>query len=375
MVGYCSKDIGRSHFRTASKNVSRTEINVALAEYRKLQRQVVKDVRLELGKKNFWICLHRFRQEFLRPLTPSPVTTVTWMIQDGEYLPSYSWICPTSALPMDALRAEAYYVALVCPSLFRREHAYSLFFSGGPGGRVSESFELWDNQDAEWIELTCDQAKVHAGRRAEVEDSIDSVAELRNRRRASAAVAHRRMPGVPQYLVGPDSDSDEEPPPPLRPSALVPTFRRGLGSHADGSDLLPALAHPSCAESGCDKGGTVTMVPCNGTCGGLLHPNCGLPSPDSSRRTCSSCAPPADDGEPSDDADPAADEDTAPLPSLESCCDPGCTADDIVNAVPCHNNCGGILHLTCGVSTSLDDSQRTCSLCAGLTRGKRRRTG
>ena len=92
MVGYCSKDIGRSHFRTASKNVSRTEINVALAEYRKLQRQVVKDVRLELGKKNFWIALHRFRQEFLRPLTPSPVTTVTWMIQDGEYLPSYSWI-------------------------------------------------------------------------------------------------------------------------------------------------------------------------------------------------------------------------------------------------------------------------------------------
>ncbi|CAM9701407.1 unnamed protein product, partial [Sphacelaria rigidula] len=171
MVGYCSKDVGRGHFRTASKNVSRPEFNVALAEYRKLQRQVVKEVRLELGKKSFWSCVRCFREEFLRPLTPSAVAILTWMIQDGEYLPSSSWICPTSVHPVEALRAEAYFVALVYPSLFRRGHAYTLFFSGGSGGRVSESFALWDHKDAEWIELTCDQAKVHAGRRTEVADA------------------------------------------------------------------------------------------------------------------------------------------------------------------------------------------------------------
>lgn len=291
MVGYCSKDVGRSHFRTAMKNVSRTEVNVALAEYRKLQRQVVKEVRLDLGKKNFWSCVRRFREEFLRPLTPSPLAIVTWMIQDGEYLPSPSWICPTSALPMDALRAEAYFVALICPSLFHRKHAYSLFFSGGSSGRVSESYDLWDHQDAEWVELSCDQAKVHAGRRAEVADAVDAERELHNRRRAAASVADLRMPGVPNYPVGPDSDSDDGVQPPLRPSALTPTFRKGPGSPDDGSDQLPLLVHPSCCDADCDKAGSIGMVPCAGNCEGLLHPTCGYStSLDDSRRTCPVCA-------------------------------------------------------------------------------------
>ncbi|CAM9204491.1 unnamed protein product, partial [Sphacelaria rigidula] len=38
MVGYCSEDVGKSHFRTKLKGVSKTEVNVTLAEYRKLQR-------------------------------------------------------------------------------------------------------------------------------------------------------------------------------------------------------------------------------------------------------------------------------------------------------------------------------------------------
>ncbi|CAM9298066.1 unnamed protein product [Sphacelaria rigidula] len=290
-VGYCSKDVGRGHFRTATMNVSRTEINVALAEYRKLQHQVVKDVRLELGKKNFWCCVRRFREEFLRPLTPSPVAILTWMVQDGEYLPSSSWICPTSAHPMEALRAEAYFVALVCPSLFRREHAYTLFFSGGSGGRVNESFALWDHQDAEWIELTCDQAKVHAGRRAEVADAVDAVRDLRNRRRASAAVADLRMPGVPNFPVGPDSDSDDGVQPACRPSAPTPTFRNAPGAPDDGTEDLPLLVHSSCSEPRCVTGGCIGMVPCAGSCDGLLHPTCGLSaSTDDSRRTCSLCA-------------------------------------------------------------------------------------
>lgn len=146
-------------------------------------------MRLDLGKKNVWSCVLRFREELLRPLTPSPVAILTSMIQDWEYLPSSSWIYPTSAHPMEALRAEAYFVALVCPTLFRCEHAFTRFFSSGSGDRRS----FWDHQDAEWIELTCDQDKVHAGRRAEVADAVDAVGKLRNRRRASAAAADVRI--------------------------------------------------------------------------------------------------------------------------------------------------------------------------------------
>ncbi|CAN0172202.1 unnamed protein product, partial [Ectocarpus fasciculatus] len=36
-------DEGRSHFRTATKGVSRTEVNIALAEYRTLQRTLVSE--------------------------------------------------------------------------------------------------------------------------------------------------------------------------------------------------------------------------------------------------------------------------------------------------------------------------------------------
>ena len=40
MVGYCTKDEGKGHFRTKRKGVTRTEVNIALAEYRKLQHNV-----------------------------------------------------------------------------------------------------------------------------------------------------------------------------------------------------------------------------------------------------------------------------------------------------------------------------------------------
>lgn len=61
MVGYCSKDEGRAHYQSCKKGVSRAEVNVALAEYRKIQRACVSEDRVELGKKNFWGLLRRFR--------------------------------------------------------------------------------------------------------------------------------------------------------------------------------------------------------------------------------------------------------------------------------------------------------------------------
>ncbi|CAM9204417.1 unnamed protein product, partial [Sphacelaria rigidula] len=129
-------------------------------------------------------------------------------------------------------------------TLFRREHAYSLFFSGGVGGRVSDSFALWDHQDAEWVELTADQAKVHASRRAEVVDAVDAVRVLRNRRRASAAIADSRLPGVPNFPVGPDSDSDDNSNRLVRPSALAPALSIDSNSDSVSADLtIPDHRH------------------------------------------------------------------------------------------------------------------------------------
>ncbi|CBN76711.1 hypothetical protein Esi_0000_0510 [Ectocarpus siliculosus] len=137
MVGDCSKDEGRSHFKTVTKGVSRTEVNIALTEYRTLQRSVVSELRTEIGKKNFWGVLRRFKQEHLRGISVSPVQLISWYINDGEGMPSHTWICPTSAFAMEAARADAYFTALMSPSLFTRKDAYLLFFSGGQGGRVS----------------------------------------------------------------------------------------------------------------------------------------------------------------------------------------------------------------------------------------------
>ncbi|CAN0344727.1 unnamed protein product [Ectocarpus sp. 12 AP-2014] len=76
MVGYCSKDEGRSHYKTKRKGVTRTEANVALAEYRVRQRRVLTDNRTDLGKKNFWPAVLRFKQENVRALAVSPQLVV-----------------------------------------------------------------------------------------------------------------------------------------------------------------------------------------------------------------------------------------------------------------------------------------------------------
>ncbi|CAM9234750.1 unnamed protein product [Ectocarpus sp. 8 AP-2014] len=56
---------------------------------------------------------------------------VTWIIQNQQAVPSSAWICPYSAFPMDAARADAFSIVLFCPSLFIRKHAFLPFFSGG----------------------------------------------------------------------------------------------------------------------------------------------------------------------------------------------------------------------------------------------------
>ena len=70
MVGYVCKDSGKSHYKTFRKNISKAEANIALTGYRVRQRQLVKDNRVELGKKNFWCILMRFKQ--VRSVTTLP---------------------------------------------------------------------------------------------------------------------------------------------------------------------------------------------------------------------------------------------------------------------------------------------------------------
>ena len=277
MVGYCSKDEGRSHYKTEAKCVSRTERNIALAEYRTLQRSVVSEYRTEVGKKNFWGVLRRFRQEHLRGISVSPVQLTTWYIQDGEGMPSSTWICPSSAFPMDAERSEAYFVALTCPRLFTRKHAYLLFFSGGQGGRVSSSFALWDHQDLEFSEMTVDQAKVCSHDRLELEGAMDVAREKIVR---DLAASRGAPSGVLNFPV--DADSDDEWVDVAAGSAPTPTALRHYDSigrtNADtssASEDLPLIVCPKCVEPGCTKAGNMAMISCS-LCDGDLHRSCGV---------------------------------------------------------------------------------------------------
>ncbi|CAM9795679.1 unnamed protein product [Ectocarpus sp. 13 AM-2016] len=168
MLGYCSKDQGRPH----------------------------SEDRVELGKKNSWDLLRRFKQEHLRGISVSPLQMVTWIIQDQQAVPSSTWICLSSAFPMDAARADAFAIALFCPSLFIRKHAYLMFFAGGQGGRITTSHEDWDMQDREFADMTVDQAKFCSHDRLELEGAMDTARERAVR---EVANARRHLPGVPNF--------------------------------------------------------------------------------------------------------------------------------------------------------------------------------
>ena len=92
-------------------------------------------------------------------------------------MPAPAWILPTGSQAMVAARCESWWVARTCPRLFTREHAYNLF-SGGQGGREGTSFELWDYQDRDFSDMTCDQAKVCSNKRLTVEGALNNAREV-----------------------------------------------------------------------------------------------------------------------------------------------------------------------------------------------------
>eukprot|EP00903_Cladosiphon_okamuranus_P009015 g8623.t1 len=206
MVGYVLKDDVRSHFRTARKNVSREEANTALRDNRQRQRRMVKENRTEIGKKNIW----------------------------------------SSTAAMEAVRADAFWVAILTPALFTRQHSYILFFSGGQGGRVSTSFALWDMIDGEFEDLSR-------------ESSAREVATFT-----------MEPPGVLRYAVDADSDvegatsSHSAPTPPAsRRMDLFASFGRSTSETSPNADDMPLVVHPRCVEPGCSSEGNLCMLQCD----------------------------------------------------------------------------------------------------------------
>lgn len=239
-------------------------------------------------------------KESLKALTISPQLAAQWLINDGEYLPSHTWICPTSAAGIVPEAADAYWVCALAPKLFTRRHTFDLFFSGGYSGRTTSSFRLWDYMDRAYEDLSVDQAKVCSHDRQRVEGALDLAREDAVRQAAS----FRDTPdGVLRYDV--DADTDEDlpviqnassracPPPSAtvvrgRLSQLVRTSSDNTAASAD----LPLVHHPKCIQAGCSREGNFGMVSCF-TCGGHLHRGCGtLIDEDDEEcldRRCSSC--------------------------------------------------------------------------------------
>lgn len=218
---------------------------------------------------------------------------VQWLINDGEYLPSHSWICPSTAAPMDPARADAYWIAMLTPSQFTREHAHTLFFSGGQGGRISSSFPLWDAMDREFEDLTVDQAKACSHRRLEVQGAMD----LGRERTARALASYQNEPsGVIRYDLDPDSDAASAPPPPparaARPFDVFRTMGRSSADLSLDAEDMPLVVLPPCIQEGCSREGNVGMITCVG-CQGDLHRTCGTfvdqDDEASPSRQCSAC--------------------------------------------------------------------------------------
>ncbi|CAM9336505.1 unnamed protein product, partial [Ectocarpus sp. 8 AP-2014] len=173
---------------------------------------------------------------------------------------------------MDAARADAFSIALFCPSLFIRKHAFLLFFSGRQGGRITTSHEDWDMQDREVADMTVDQAKVCSHDHLELEGAMDAARERAVR---EVANARRSLPGVANFDVGPDSDSSAESDVDARARPHPPSRRVWAGLGRTSNDLseanesLPAIVSPKCVQPGCTKAGNIGMVSC-GLCDGDL---------------------------------------------------------------------------------------------------------
>lgn len=246
-------------------------------------------------------------QENIRALMVSPVLAAQWLINDGEYLPSYSWVCPTGASGMVAEAADAYWCCLHTPARVSRKQAYCIFFSGGYGGRTTSSYQLWDHMDMEFDDLTVAEAKVCSHNRLSRQNAMDDARMATARGLAEYAV---RPEGVLGYAVDADSDDGSDLPAPpanansangaeeLTPSAvrlrqrlnsLVRTATDTSPAHED----RPLLVPERCVDDSCTKQGHLNMRKC-AICAGALHNLCGRAldpdDDDGCERCCSSCA-------------------------------------------------------------------------------------
>lgn len=186
-----------------------------------------------------------FRQEHFRGISVSPLQLAAWIIQDQQAAPASTWICPTSAYPMDPTRADAFSIALFSPSLFTREHAYLLFFSGGEGRRVSTSFEPWERQDRMFSEMTVDQAKVCSHDRLHLEGAMEEA-----RARIARDLANSGGPSSPATALNVGQDSSDESgddlhTPPTTPPARINWSRLGRTANdtSSASESLPLIVY------------------------------------------------------------------------------------------------------------------------------------
>eukprot|EP00752_Nemacystus_decipiens_P017561 g15736.t2 len=264
-AGLKANDSGRGHFKTFRKNVTKTEANTALVGYRLLQRQAVKDNRVELGK-NFWPILMRFKEENVKALAVSPLMIAQWLI-NGE------------------------------------KHCYLLFFSGGYNGRTTTSFQLWDYMDREFEDMSADEAKVCSHNRLQLQGAMDLTRE--SVARELAVYRNSETDGAVRYEVDGDSDVEEPPiPDPNRgrgcpePSALrardsLSRLVRTSTDYSSSSEGLPLIVHPQCIHAGCTRDGTFGMVKCD-SCHGALHRSCGTlvdeENDECKARVCSACS-------------------------------------------------------------------------------------
>ncbi|CAM9659805.1 unnamed protein product, partial [Ectocarpus sp. 12 AP-2014] len=179
---------------------------------------------------------------------------------------------------MDAARADAYFTALMSPTLFNRQDGYLLFFSGGQGGRVSSSFQKWGHQDLEFNEMSVDQAKVCSHHRLELEGAMDMARERDVRELAESRCAPSDVTNFPLHPDSSDEDSvniGHNTPPPPTARRQWGTIGRTAADTSTASADMPLIVPSQCVEPGCSMSGQLAMMSCN-LCDGALHRGCGV---------------------------------------------------------------------------------------------------
>jgi len=113
MIGYCTKDSGKSHYQIRSHNISPDQLNLGRQEDQVMLTSFDDEKKI-ITTKNLTNECYRFNQRCLWPAIVPPQYVLLYMCQSGEYIisPDFISICKK----VDLLELQALWELIHSPS-------------------------------------------------------------------------------------------------------------------------------------------------------------------------------------------------------------------------------------------------------------------